>query len=208
MKFEVSSNKIFSLNGSNKEEIHPFWLRERVSEKEYLDEGTQQRLFDPSTMRNSVEIINAEINGDFLNIQFNDGVNSKFEIKKLSDELSLNSNEIIDIKKVQWKSDFKDIKNFKFNNKFADSEDMLNLLINFYKFGFVIIQDVPANDNFLVEFGNMIGSVKRTNFGEYFNVKSKPNPNDLAYTALNLSPHTDNTYRNPFHPCIQILHCI
>ena len=110
MKFEVSSNKIFSLNGSNKEEIHPFWLRERVSEKEYLDEGTQQRLFDPSTMRNSVEIINAEINGDFLNIQFNDGVNSKFEIKKLSDELSLNSNEIIDIKKVQWKSDFKDIK--------------------------------------------------------------------------------------------------
>ena len=71
MKFEVSSNKIFSLNGSNKEEIHPFWLRERVSEKEYLDEGTQQRLFDPSTMRNSVEIINAEINGDFLNIQFN-----------------------------------------------------------------------------------------------------------------------------------------
>jgi len=57
MKFEVSSNKIFSLNGSNKEEIHPFWLRERVSEKEYLDEGTQQRLFDPSTMRNSVEII-------------------------------------------------------------------------------------------------------------------------------------------------------
>ncbi len=129
MKFEVSSNKIFSLNGSNKEEIHPFWLRERVSEKEYLDEGTQQRLFDPSTMRNSVEIINAEINGDFLNIQFNDGVNSKFEIKKLSDELSLNSNEIIDIKKVQWKSDFKDIKNFKFNNKFADSEDMLNILM-------------------------------------------------------------------------------
>ena len=208
MKFEVSSNKIFSLNGSNKEEIHPFWLRERVSEKEYLDEGTQQRLFDPSTMRNSVEIINAEINGDFLNIQFNDGVNSKFEIKKLSDELSLNSNEIIDIKKVQWKSDFKDIKNFKFNKKFADSEDMLNLLINFYKFGFVIIQDVPTNDNFLVEFGNMIGSVKRTNFGEYFNVKSKPNPNDLAYTALNLSPHTDNPYRNPFPPCIQILHCI
>ena len=66
MKFEVSSNKIFSFIGSNKEEIHPFWLRERVSEKEYLDEGTQQRLFDPSSMKQTVEIVNAEINGEFF----------------------------------------------------------------------------------------------------------------------------------------------
>ena len=57
MKFEVSSNKIFSFIGTNKEEIHPFWLRERVSEKEYLDEGTQQRLFDPSSMKQTVEIV-------------------------------------------------------------------------------------------------------------------------------------------------------
>ena len=131
MKFEVSSNKIFSFIGSNKEEIHPFWLRERVSEKEYLDEGTQQRLFDPSSMKQTVEIVNAEINGEFLKVQFNDGVNSKFEIKKLSDELSLNPNEIIDIEKVKWKSDFKNIKTFKFSDKFADSNEMLNLLINF-----------------------------------------------------------------------------
>ena len=72
MKFEVSSNKIFSFIGSNKEEIHPFWLRERVSEKEYLDEGTQQRLFDPSSMKQTVEIVNAEINGEFLKVKFND----------------------------------------------------------------------------------------------------------------------------------------
>jgi len=207
MKFEVSSNKIFSFIGSNKEEIHPFWLRERVSEKEHLDESTQQRLFDPSSMKQTVEIVNAEINGEFLKVKFNDGVDSRFEIKKLSDELSLNSNQIIDIEKVKWKSDFKNIKSFKFSDKFADSNEMLNLLINFYKYGFVVIQDVPTNDNFLVKFGNMIGSVKRTNFGEHFNVKSKPNPNDLAYTALNLSPHTDNPYRKPI-PNIQLLHCI
>ena len=85
MKFEVNSNKVFSLKGLNKEEIHPFWLRERVSEKEHLDQGTQQRLFDPSAMKQSIEIINAEINGQFLNVSFNDGVNSSFEINKLSE---------------------------------------------------------------------------------------------------------------------------
>ena len=84
---------------------------------------------------------------------------------------------------------------------------MYHALINFYKYGFIIFKNVPTKNNFLVDFANSIGSVRRTNFGEFFNVRSKPNPNDLAYTSLPLAPHTDNPYRNPV-PCIQILHCI
>ena len=84
---------------------------------------------------------------------------------------------------------------------------MYDLLISFYEYGFVIIKNVPTKDNFIVNFANSIGSVRRTNFGEHFNVRSKSNPNDLAYTTLSLSPHTDNPYRNPV-PCIQLLHCI
>ena len=84
---------------------------------------------------------------------------------------------------------------------------MYNALINFYQYGFVIFKNVPTKNNFIVNFANSIGSIRRTNFGEFFNVKSKPNPNDLAYTSLPLAPHTDNPYRNPV-PCIQILHCI
>jgi len=68
-------------------------------------------------------------------------------------------------------------------------------------------KNIPTSKNFIVEFANSIGSVRRTNFGEYFDVKSKPDPNDLAYTSLALAPHTDNPYRNPV-PCIQLLHCI
>ncbi len=84
---------------------------------------------------------------------------------------------------------------------------MYDLLVSFYEYGFVIIKNVPNENNFIVNFANSIGSVRRTNFGEHFNVRSKPNPNDLAYTTLSLSPHTDNPYRNPV-PCIQLLHCI
>ena len=87
---------------------------------------------------------------------------------------------------------------------------ILNIFISvsfFEKYGFVIIKNVPTEINYIVKFANSIGSVRRTNFGEHFNVKSKSNPNDLAYTTLHLSPHTDNPYRNPV-PCIQLLHCI
>ena len=37
MKIELTDNKIYFNNGSTKHEIHPFWLRERVDEEEYLD---------------------------------------------------------------------------------------------------------------------------------------------------------------------------
>ena len=55
MKIELNENKIFFNNGKSVQEIHPFWLRERVENKEFLDEITQQRLFDPSNLKSNVE---------------------------------------------------------------------------------------------------------------------------------------------------------
>ena len=40
MKIELNQNKVFFNNGSEKKEIHPFWLRERANGEEYLDKGT------------------------------------------------------------------------------------------------------------------------------------------------------------------------
>ena len=54
MKIELINNKVYFNNGSEKKEIHPFWLRERVNGEKYLDKGTQQRLFDPTFLSNNV----------------------------------------------------------------------------------------------------------------------------------------------------------
>mgnify|MGYP005699981417 CR=1 FL=1 len=44
MKIELEqNNKVFVFEGSNKWELHPIWLRERVSEEEHLDKNTEQR---------------------------------------------------------------------------------------------------------------------------------------------------------------------
>jgi len=127
-------------------------------------------------------------------------------VKKILQEFS-NFNELNKIYKKQWDSTLTDYNYFIFKDNFFENEKMYQALISFYKFGFVIFKDVPTSDNYIVNFANSIGSIRRTNFGEFFNVKSKPNPNDLAYTSLPLAPHTDNPYRNPV-PCIQMLHCI
>ncbi len=207
MKIELIQNKVYFNNGSEKKEIHPFWLRERVNGEEYLDKGTQQRLFDPTSLSNDVSIKKININERYLEVDFNDGVNSKLEIDKIASEFSKEDIIIRSIEKTKWDSSLKNIKNFEYQENFYESKEMHDLLLAFYKYGFVVVKDIPISKNYIVEFANSIGSVRRTNFGEYFDVKSKPDPNDLAYTSLALAPHTDNPYRNPV-PCIQLLHCI
>tara|TARA_B100000989_G_C19517368_1_gene462357 strand:+ start:53 stop:1156 length:1104 start_codon:yes stop_codon:yes gene_type:complete len=207
MKIELYENKVLFNNGYSSQEIHPFWLRERVSNDEYFDNYTQQRKFDPTILKTDVTIKSAKIINDLLEINFNDGVNFKLEIDKIIQEFSKDDFLIQSIKKNKWDSSLEKIYKFDFKDNIFESREMYELLIKFYEYGFVIFRNVPTENNFIVKFANSIGSVRRTNFGEWFDVKSVPNPNDLAYTSLPLAPHTDNPYRNPV-PCIQLLHCI
>ena len=206
MKIELSKNKVFFEKQGAKKEIHPFWLRERVNSENFLDQKTQQRLFDPTMIKNSSEISKVNISDKFLEVSFKDGAYAKLVIENILKEFE-KDNELYFINKISWKSDFQNNNIYKFNKNFFEEKIMYESLLDFYKYGFVIFENVPTQDNFIVNFANSIGSIRRTNFGEFFNVKSKPNPNDLAYTSLPLAPHTDNPYRKPV-PCIQLLHCI
>ena len=206
MKIELTDNKVFFEKQGAKKEIHPFWLRERVNSENFLDQKTQQRLFDPTMLKNSSEISKVNISDKFLEVSFKDGAYAKLVIENILKEFE-KDNELYFINKISWKSDFKNNNIYKFNKNFFEEKIMYESLLDFYKYGFVIFENVPTQDNFIVNFANSIGSIRRTNFGEFFNVKSKPNPNDLAYTSLPLAPHTDNPYRKPV-PCIQLLHCI
>ena len=206
MKIELNNNKVYLDNHGVKKEIHPFWLRERVNGDKFVDIKTKQRLFDPTQIQENIKINDINLSNNFLEVTFNDGASTKLSIQELIEEFS-NNDFIKLIKKIEWDSTLDNLNIFEFKENLFEKEEMYNALVNFYKYGFVIFKNVPTKDNFLINFANSIGSVRRTNFGEFFNVKSKPNPNDLAYTSLPLAPHTDNPYRNPV-PCIQMLHCI
>jgi gamma-butyrobetaine dioxygenase len=59
----------------------------------------------------------------------------------------------------------------------------------------------------VIKIAKLFGYVRETNYGKWFDVKSKTNAVNLAYTNLALKAHTDNPYRDPV-PTIQILHCL
>jgi len=52
-----------------------------------------------------------------------------------------------------------------------------------------------------------MGFVRETNYGQLFDVRTTVDPANLAYSALAISPHTDNPYREPV-PTVQLLHCL
>ncbi len=204
MRIEIAKNKVFLKLTKKKLEIHPLWLRERARLNSLHDKNTDQRLYDPSELNTNLKIKKASISNGHLNINFNDGIKFDYEIKELFYELNKNlpyENPIF------WSSKLKNIPKTNFRDHMFDTINMYDLLQNFYKYGFVIIKNAPDDEDFLVKFANSIGTVRPTNFGTTFNVRSEKNYNDLAYTNHHIAAHTDNPYRKPV-PCIQLLHCI
>ena len=86
MKIEIIQNRVFFDSGSAKKEIHPFWLRERVNSENFLDQKTQQRLFDPTMLKNSSEISKLNISNKFLEVSFKDGAYAKLLIENILKE--------------------------------------------------------------------------------------------------------------------------
>ena len=204
MRIEVAKNKVFLKLPKKKLEIHPLWLRESARLGNLHDKNTDQRLYDPSELNANLKIKKASISNGRLNINFNDGIKFDYEIKELFYELNKNlpyENPIF------WNAKLKRKPTVSYREHMFDTISMYDLLQDFYKFGFVIIKKTPDDVNFLVKFANSIGTVRPTNFGTTFNVRSEKNYNDLAYTNHHIAAHTDNPYRKPV-PCIQLLHCI
>ena len=88
MKIELKDKKVFFENKGSKKEIHPFWLRERVNGDNFVDKGTQQRLFDPTELKENIEMDNLNLSKDFLEVTFKDGAYTKLAIENILKEFS------------------------------------------------------------------------------------------------------------------------
>jgi gamma-butyrobetaine dioxygenase len=73
--------------------------------------------------------------------------------------------------------------------------------------GFCIVGGMPDDAKAGERVAGRISYLRETNFGVDFTVVSKPNPNNNAYTALELLAHTDLPNRE-MPPGIQFLHCV
>jgi len=73
--------------------------------------------------------------------------------------------------------------------------------------GLVFLDEVPITEAAILEVMPLVGRVLETNYGYTFDVRSLPQPENLAYSDLGLGLHTDNPYREPV-PGFQALHAL
>jgi gamma-butyrobetaine dioxygenase len=89
----------------------------------------------------------------------------------------------------------------------ASPEARLGWLTRLLQDGLVFLDEVPSTESSLLEVVPLIGRVLGTNYGDIFDVRSVPQPENLAYSDFGLGLHTDNPYREPV-PGFQALHAL
>lgn len=73
--------------------------------------------------------------------------------------------------------------------------------------GIAFLEAVPCEASAILDAASLLGRVAETNYGLAFDVRSVPQPENLAYSDLGLGLHTDNPYREPV-PGFQALHAL
>ena len=88
--------------------------------------------------------------------------------------------------KILWDNSNIELKNFEFNYDENEDDQLLKILHYYHQYGFVLVSGLDPKDGEIINFANKIGYIRETNFGKLFNVVSQKQPNDLAYTSIEL----------------------
>lgn len=86
-------------------------------------------------------------------------------------------------------------------------EGLLEMLEHIDDTGVALVTGVPSEHLAVGRLAERIAFIEESHFGRYFDVESKPNPENLAYTPRALHPHNDLPSRTHL-PGIQFLHCL
>ncbi|HEX9448234.1 MAG TPA: TauD/TfdA family dioxygenase [Dongiaceae bacterium] len=189
------------------ETLHPLWLRERCRAAASVDQRTGQRLYNPSDLPRELHITGLQRTAaDQIAVTFSDGHESRFDEIQLLTEAGMSVETDGLPSRQPWTAALAALPEANWSTD-PTADELRDMTAKFLRYGFVILHDVPCVSQALFAVAESFGFVRETNFGRYFDVRSVPDANDLAYSSLALDPHVDNPYREPA-PGIQLLHCL
>ncbi|WP_299193675.1 TauD/TfdA family dioxygenase [uncultured Erythrobacter sp.] len=188
-------------------QLHPTWLRERVSEPDALDPVNHQRLYETSDLPADLRVEAVETDADGApRVRFSDGYVARFDPALLAIECGWEDDREQPPAPVPWTTALSELPAIRYE-ELDEADGMRRLLDGFFRYGFCIMRGTPNNPGDLHQLASRFGFVRDTHWGQLFDVVTKPSASDLAYTGLALAAHTDNPYRFPV-PGIQFLHCL
>lgn len=186
------------------------WLRDNLPEDR--DRRNSQRLVDVADLPAAPRIRDATLGPAELSIRWQDeNLTSNFSLAWLREHRSIGAPAPAPIAKPWFEGESLNARvDFAWAPLpliQASATERLNWLNRLLQDGIAFLSEVPAVDAGILEAMAPIGQVAETNYGQVFDVRAVPQPENLAYTDLGLGLHTDNPYREPV-PGFQALHTL
>ena len=186
----------------------PFiWLRDNAPDEFHPD--TKERVFDLTTVELDIEPDSFTLEADVLVIDWPEkGAPSSYDGNWLrTHQPGLGRSDLSVVEKILWdRQSLDDIPRVAATDCFGEPLELRNALQTLKQYGILIVDELDDSPDASQAFGDLIGFRRQTNFGDMFEVISKPEPNNLAYTSLALPLHTDLPNQELI-PGYQLLHC-
>ena len=191
-------------------EFPGIWLRDNLPE--HRDPHSNQRLVDVADLPAQPRIRSAVLRDDAVQVEWDgEARSSRFDAEWLALLAGGTRRRRPELAARRWLEGATlaaaDFAWASFAGARDDRSLRLEWLTRLLNDGVAFLSQVPANEAGLLEAMSIVGQVAETNYGLVFDVRSVPQPENLAYSDLGLGLHTDNPYREPV-PGFQALHAL
>lgn len=183
-----------------------YWLRDNC--KTSWDKETQERTFDILAEPDNLQPLTATVETDTLQVQWPCGHQSSYALQWLANWHQGQGHGDIAIRaRRSWYAEhYPNMARFSQPELMSNPAKVADWLEAMLDEGVALITDMPDSNQGLQETCELIGTVRPSFSGYHFDVKSKKNPENLAYTSKALELHTDLPPEE-LAPGIQFLHC-
>jgi alpha-ketoglutarate-dependent taurine dioxygenase len=210
VSFTTSSLLVAWADGEHAE-FASIWLRDNRSADR--DQVSGQRLVDIADLPDDPQIRRASVDGDAVAVEWaGEAVAARFGLNWLREHAPRSEWLPPELRVRRWleggrldsKRDFAWLPSDVLR---ADDRRKLEWTTRLAQEGIAFLSSVPSTELAILSAVAPLGYAIDTNYGRVFDVRSVPQPENLAYSDLGLGLHTDNPYRDPV-PGFQALHCL
>lgn len=183
-----------------------FWLRDNCSTS--WDACTQERVFDILEEPVDLHAKGARMDEEALNIEWYDDHCSRYDLQWLKRWHKGHTHTDLAIRKRKtWHGDhYENTARFGYDQLIENPSIVADYAEALLDEGIALIQNMPDTNDALQTLCELFGTVRPSFSGYTFDVFSKSNPENLAYTSKKLELHTDLPAEE-LAPGIQFLHC-
>ncbi len=188
----------------------PLWLRDNCPCSRCRDTISHQKLFSLLDLDEDIAVVDATEDDGGVVVTFSDDHRSTFSRAWIREQARdwTGRGRSEDAKQLWCAGDVDlSIVRTTWTQYVGDGRERLRVLRGIERIGFGLIENTPVTPGAVLEIVSTFGFVRETNYGKLFDVRVEPDPSNLAFTGLAITPHTDNPYRDPV-PTMQLLHCL